>query len=212
LDQAFLITDPLASFAEDGVGLGHDSGGGLAGGAGEVAAAGMHAGVVETEGAAEAPNGRGRGGEFGGKGSRREDAVEGPAGGEFGGEEIGGNAGEIAEESVALKLAEVCEARPMLDDVEVAEDDIDLEGATAEPGAAVHEAAPRAGREDGAAGGEGGEIDGAAVVEAEVPITIRIAGGEGAGAAQNDGDSAGHGSEEAGELSDRLGEIIHEAG
>jgi hypothetical protein len=97
----------------------------------------------------------------------------------------------------------------MLDHVEIAQEHINLFASAPEPGATVHQAPPRARREHGAARCEGGEIDRAAIVEAEIPVTSRIVGPERTRATQHDGDRAWHGGQHVHEFGYGLRQIIH---
>ena len=94
---------------------------------------------------------------------------------EFGAQSVGRNAGYISEQSISLEFTVLGAASPMLDYVEITQDNIHLLAFALKPGPAVHQASPGTWRKDGAARREGSEIDGAAVVETEVPITSSIA-------------------------------------
>jgi hypothetical protein len=71
----------------------------------------------------------------------------------------------------------------VFDDREVAEQDVDAFAADLEPRAAVHQSAPRAGWMNSAVGRESSEVDGVAVIEAEVPVGAGVGDAECARAA-----------------------------
>src|SRR5262249_28225514 len=78
-----------------------------------------------------------------------------------------------------------------------------------QPGSAIHQATPRARGVNGPARGEGGQVDRAAVVEAEVPVTPRVAGPERVRAAQHNGDRPRHGGEHVYQFSEGPRQVSH---
>src|SRR5438477_9088592 len=141
-NQSFLIANPLAAFAQNRMGLLHDCRSRLPGGPGNVATPSVHACVVETKRPAEAPHRRCSGCELGWKRCRHDVAAEQSARGEFRAEDVCRNAGKIPEQRVPLKLALLGTPGPMLDHIEVAQDNIHLFISAPELGAAIHQASP----------------------------------------------------------------------
>src|SRR5262249_28107957 len=149
----------------------------LPGGPDEVASPGVHPRVVEAERPAEPPPRRPGGGELRRIPCRRRQlATEHPARGESSNEQVRRNPRQIPEQEVHLELALLRASCPLFDHEEVAQDYVHLLAAAAEPGSAVHQPPPGAWRMNGASRGEVAEVDGAAVVEAEVPVAACVAG------------------------------------
>ena len=97
----------------------------------------------------------------------------------------------------------------MLDHVDVAQAHVHLLGPAAEEGPAVQQASPRPRRVNRPPSGERRQVDRAAVVEAEVPVAVRVADPERARAAERDGNRAGHGGQHRRQFSDRLRQVSH---
>ena len=97
----------------------------------------------------------------------------------------------------------------MLDHVDVAQAHVHLLGPAAEEGPAVQQASKCPRRVNRPPSGERRQVDRAAVVEAEVPVAVRVADPERARAAERDGNRAGHGSQHRRQFSDRLRQVSH---
>src|SRR6516165_1885556 len=98
-----------------------------------------------------------------------------PPRGEFGGQQVSRQPGDEAEHVVHLELPLARAAGPVLDHVEVAQGHVHLRGPAPEEGTAVQQASPRPRRVNRPPSGERRQVDPAAVVEAEVPVAVRVA-------------------------------------
>jgi len=121
---------------------------------------------------------------------RRQASVQRHAGRALGEQQVGRSAGQVAEQRVDLVLPALRSLAPVLDDLEIAQQDVHLRAAESEPGAAVHESAPASGRMDGAKAGERARVELAAIVEREIPVARRIGAAQCARSAERDRDGA----------------------
>ena len=156
----------------------------------------VEAGVHEAEVAPGAPRGRCRGSQRVGVARHREGhrAVQRLAQRDLTDEHRRGEARQVAPEQLDAEPTLVRLVDPVLDGGDLAVDHVDLHAVDHEPRATVHERRPLPGREDLAVVAEGtnvGRVEGALVVDAEVPVGVGTIGARRARTTEDDGEDAG---------------------